>query len=82
MVNEVVPGAANHALIAVFEGARNVKLLAVDSNLEIAGEESIKELSIERSVCAPNTDKIVCAVACDATSNKLNNFDFFILTTI
>jgi hypothetical protein len=50
VVNEVVPGAASHALIAVFEGARNVKLFAVDSNLEIAGEESINELSIERSL--------------------------------
>lgn len=77
-----MPGAASHALIAVFEGARNVKLFAVDSNLEIVGEESIKELSIERSVCTLNTDRIVCPTADDARNDKLNNFNFFILTMI
>jgi hypothetical protein len=52
------------------------------NNLEIANKEFIKELSIKRFTYALNTNKMVYVVACNLISNKLNNFNFFILTTI
>ncbi len=74
--------AASHALIATFEGARNVKLPAVGRNLDTAGEESIKEFSTERSLCTLNTDRTVCPTARDAKSNKQNDSNSFISTMI